>query len=111
MTSGGVLGDVGDVIYGYSGTSGERLVKKRNKSPDRSLPPDDRWWGGGHTLMAVLKRITRVALFDAESLVPVTLMVLSRTVNLATVRVAESHSHPFRHPSDFTLGGTGNFVE
>ncbi|KAJ6589195.1 armadillo-type protein [Mycena capillaripes] len=103
MTSGGVLGDLEDVIYGYSGTSGERLVKKRNKLPDRSLPPDDRWRNSSHTLMAMLKRITRVALFDAEPhryMVPVTLMVLSRTVNLATVRVAESHSHTFRHPSE-----------
>jgi hypothetical protein len=53
--------------------------------------------------MAVLMRITRVALFNAEShcyMVPLTLMVLSRTVNLAKVRVAESHSHPFRHPSE-----------
>jgi superfamily I DNA/RNA helicase len=53
--------------------------------------------------MAMLKRTTRVALFDAEShcyMVPVALMALSRTVNLVTVRVAESHSHPFRHPSE-----------
>ncbi|KAJ7812805.1 hypothetical protein B0H14DRAFT_3478572 [Mycena olivaceomarginata] len=38
--------------------------------------------------MAVLKRITRVALFDAEShcyMVPVALMALSRTANLATI--------------------------
>ncbi|KAJ7348449.1 hypothetical protein DFH08DRAFT_808189 [Mycena albidolilacea] len=52
--------------------------------------------------MAMLKRTTRVALFDAEShccMVSVALMVLGHTVNLATVRVAELHSHPFHHPS------------
>jgi hypothetical protein len=50
--------------------------------------------------MAMLKQAMRVALFDAEShcyMVLVALMGLSRTVNLVTVRVAESHSHPFRH--------------
>ncbi|KAJ6528056.1 hypothetical protein B0H19DRAFT_1083581 [Mycena capillaripes] len=58
--------------------------------------------------MAMLKRTTRVAVLNAGShcyMGPVALMVLSRTVNLVTVRVAESHSHPFRHPSERSLPG------
>ncbi|KAJ7711155.1 hypothetical protein B0H14DRAFT_2645884 [Mycena olivaceomarginata] len=95
-----VLGDLGDAIYGCSGTrdpSGGKIGKIR----ERNRPAASSRLMIG-TVIAFYKRTTRVALFDAElhcCMVPVALMALSRTVNLATVRVAESHSHPFRHPS------------
>ncbi|KAJ6587864.1 hypothetical protein B0H19DRAFT_1057168 [Mycena capillaripes] len=84
---------------------GEYSVKGEGEIPrPLTCAADDQWRNSGYTLMAMLKRTKRVALFDTEShccMVPVAPMGLSRTINLVTVRVAESHSHPFRHPSVF----------